>query len=227
MSPETLRILEKVKKLFALANDAGAAEGERDNALRMAQALLRKHNLDEKQVGFAGLKIHKTGQSKKVPAWCETVFNGVAKVFGCFVFMDGNIAISGSAASIATVEYVALHLCEEIKRKSQAAASAQFMDALFSGNLETRKMRESAAKQFNEDFCKGAAKALYAKCLEIAGEAEEETRALAEDFCKSQFKIKERKRTLTLGAGAHAGAEFGRTLNPSAQVGAKAPLRLK
>jgi hypothetical protein len=39
-------ILEKVKKLLALANDKGATEGERDNALRMAHGMLAKHNLD-------------------------------------------------------------------------------------------------------------------------------------------------------------------------------------
>lgn len=39
-------ILEKVKKLLALAGNAGATEGERDNALRMAHGLLAKHNLD-------------------------------------------------------------------------------------------------------------------------------------------------------------------------------------
>jgi len=43
-------IIEKIKKLLALAADSGATEGERDNAIRMAHGLLAKHNLDMAQV---------------------------------------------------------------------------------------------------------------------------------------------------------------------------------
>ena len=39
------KILDKVKKLLAVANNEAATEGERDNALRMAHNMLAKHNL--------------------------------------------------------------------------------------------------------------------------------------------------------------------------------------
>ena len=39
------KIINRLKKMLALANDVGATEGERDNALRMAYNLLAKHNL--------------------------------------------------------------------------------------------------------------------------------------------------------------------------------------
>lgn len=39
------KIINRIKKMLALANDAAAAEGERDNAMRMAYNLLAKHNL--------------------------------------------------------------------------------------------------------------------------------------------------------------------------------------
>lgn len=42
----TERVLDRVRKMLALANDRGASEGERDNALRMAHATLAKYNLD-------------------------------------------------------------------------------------------------------------------------------------------------------------------------------------
>lgn len=47
---ENKRVLQRVQKMLRLANDAGAAEGERDNAMRMAHALLAKYNLDLAQV---------------------------------------------------------------------------------------------------------------------------------------------------------------------------------
>lgn len=43
---ETKRIMSRVQKLLRLANDAGAAEGERDNAMRAVHAILAKYNLD-------------------------------------------------------------------------------------------------------------------------------------------------------------------------------------
>lgn len=43
---EQARVLARVRKMMALANDdAAASDGERDNALRMAHATLLKHNL--------------------------------------------------------------------------------------------------------------------------------------------------------------------------------------
>lgn len=44
------RILERVRKMLALANDEAATEGERDNALRMAHNLLMKHQLSMEDV---------------------------------------------------------------------------------------------------------------------------------------------------------------------------------
>ena len=40
------RALARVRKMLALANDAAATEGERENALRMAHATLAKYNLE-------------------------------------------------------------------------------------------------------------------------------------------------------------------------------------
>jgi hypothetical protein len=40
------KILSRIQKMLALANDLAATEGERDNALRMAYNLMAKHNLD-------------------------------------------------------------------------------------------------------------------------------------------------------------------------------------
>lgn len=44
------RILDRVRKLLAVANCEGATEGERDNALRMAHNLLAKHELEMEDV---------------------------------------------------------------------------------------------------------------------------------------------------------------------------------
>lgn len=40
------KIINRVKKMMALANDPAASDGERENALRMSYAILAKYNLD-------------------------------------------------------------------------------------------------------------------------------------------------------------------------------------
>ena len=79
------RILDKVKKMLAIANNSAATEGERDNALRMAHALLAKHNLSMENVhereameGRETLDIE-TFRMR----WARVVCNGVAKLFFC------------------------------------------------------------------------------------------------------------------------------------------------
>lgn len=39
--------IEKINKLFNLANNSGATEGEKQNALEMANKLAKKYNIEE------------------------------------------------------------------------------------------------------------------------------------------------------------------------------------
>lgn len=50
-------ILDKVRKLLALANDAEASEGEIENALKMAEKLMIKHNIDRGEIEMSPLDI--------------------------------------------------------------------------------------------------------------------------------------------------------------------------
>jgi len=78
-------ILEKVKKMLAIANDSAASEGERENALRMAHGMLAKHNLD-----MTDLNAHcqMEGREDYVNAtygmtWCRNISAGIAQLFFC------------------------------------------------------------------------------------------------------------------------------------------------
>lgn len=84
------RILDRVRKLLALANDEAATEGERDNALRMAHATLAKHQLDMLDVAaFERDKDDPRGrydiEGWSIP-WCRSVRSAVAKLFNCSYF---------------------------------------------------------------------------------------------------------------------------------------------
>jgi Protein of unknown function (DUF2786) len=88
MSTEQERILARVRKMLALANDAGATEHERDNAMRMAHSTLAKYNLDIALVEDAGGKVE--GEDRGVlravfygRPWARQVANSVAELFFC------------------------------------------------------------------------------------------------------------------------------------------------
>jgi len=51
MSADNDKIKDRVRKLLNLANDAGAFEGEIDNALRFARRLMLEHNITENDLG--------------------------------------------------------------------------------------------------------------------------------------------------------------------------------
>lgn len=87
------KILEKVKKLLALANDAGASEGERDNALRMAHNMLAKHNLSmvdlNEHSAMEGRETHVLeGFNKK---WCRQIGKSIAELFFCEYYFGEDI----------------------------------------------------------------------------------------------------------------------------------------
>jgi len=86
-------ILERVKKLLALANDKGASEGERDNALRMAHGMLAKHNLD-----MADLQQHMEQEGREDYCndtfgmrWCQQISDSIAKLFFCEYYSGGKV----------------------------------------------------------------------------------------------------------------------------------------
>ena len=83
-NPERLKALEKIRKMLALANDAGAQEGEIENALKFAQKLMAKFSIDEDEVNLSSDDISsdlikneylKTEQKY----WQGTLLNIIAK----------------------------------------------------------------------------------------------------------------------------------------------------
>lgn len=87
-NPERERVLSRIRKMLALANDSGASEGERDNAMRMAHATMAKYNLDIAMVEDAGGKVE--GEERGVlravfygRPWARQVANSMAELFFC------------------------------------------------------------------------------------------------------------------------------------------------
>jgi hypothetical protein len=159
-----------VKKMMTLANDAGASEGERENALRMAHATLAKYNLTMSEAEASGKKAeeargaeHMTGRDYP---WMRTTAHAVAKLFFCeyFYILIGGGKVKhffvGRESNVFTAQGMTTYVIDSIDREAQRTAKAR------TGN---------SGGTFWRSFCKGAAFAVYERCDSIREEAEEES----------------------------------------------------
>lgn len=93
MNEETKKVIEKVRKLYAMANHATANEHEAANASKMAEALLRKHNLSISDITPAEAKsdvresimnAYKWTPSR-APMWAQALAVTIADTHDTFV----------------------------------------------------------------------------------------------------------------------------------------------
>lgn len=169
-SPETARILERVRKMLALARDKGATEGERDNAMRMAHATLAKYNLD-----LAAVESHEGGKPKKGPEartdhsatfygrpWARQVANSIAELCFCsYIYVGATKAkdtrhyFIGSHANATTAALLAEYVVESVAKEGHRAQRAA-----------------GAGNGYFRSFCWGAALTIRERCHSLREAAE-------------------------------------------------------
>jgi hypothetical protein len=129
------KVLARVKKMMTLANDAGASEGERENALRMAHATLAKYNLTMSEAEASGKKAeeargaeHMTGRDYP---WMRTTAHAVAKLFFCeyFYILIGGGKVKhffvGRESNVFTAQGMTTYVIDSIDREAQRTAKAR------------------------------------------------------------------------------------------------------
>lgn len=160
------KILARVRKLLALANNSAASEGERDNALRMAHATLAKHNLEMIDLERAG-----TAQAERrtehtaalvVYPWARTVAMAVGDLFFCDYYFT-----RPTRGKIGTHHFVG--------RESNATTAAEMVAYLITSILrESRKLYGSETSPDACAFDKGAASRIYQRVQELLQPAKQE-----------------------------------------------------
>ena len=160
------RILERVRKMMRLANDAAATDGERDNALRMAHATLAKYNLSMAQAevsGEKGVEARTDGAfSLREYAWMRSVALSVAELFFCSFFFvpykpkHANYCFVGSEANVFTAVEMAQYVIASINREATKQAVAA---------------GETPRGTYWRDFCKGAMIRVSRRCKELIADA--------------------------------------------------------
>lgn len=229
------KILDKVKKMMALANDAGASEGERENALRMAHNLLAKHNLamadlSEHEALEGRDNIHLDTYGMK---WCRQVAKYTGRLFFCEHFYS--LKLNGTK--------IRHHF---VGKQSNAVTASLMTEYLINSILkECRKNWKHNLAPESRAFAHGAADQLmnrvFAMMKNPAGKGISDSTAMVvvemykteQDANRAWMKnggielVTVKSRTKAVEAGAYnAGREYANGLSLNGQVANKNQLRI-
>lgn len=234
------KILNRVRKMMALANDAAASEGERDNALRMSYNLLAKYNLSMIDVE-QHLPQEKREQLEAIfvsTIWARHIANDISKLFFCKYVVGsktnawkGKHYFIGKESNATTAmlmsEYVVTSVLRQARRlyKDDSCPEARSFAVGVCDKLRTRVRELIAAQSTDGDATPGTA-------LVLANLYTAETDANAEFMLQIGFKTKPTKHSGKSGVVSDAygaGKTFGAGISLVPQVGAgkNSTLRIK
>ena len=222
------KILARIQKMLALANDLAATEGERDNALRMAYNTMAKYNIDMATIEQSSGK--KSDEPRidfpKVSwswAWAKQVNVTVAKLFFCkYYFFE---KINGTQ--------ITHHF---VGRESNAMTAAVMADYIVNSILkEGRAIYKSNTSAPMRSFAVGASHALYRRVEKIIAEKAQEFAATpgtsivlaslyATEDAENDKHMPANLRTVksrtskVQGEAYHKGHDYGNSINLDLQV---------
>lgn len=231
---EMRRILSKVRKMMALANDAAASEGERENALRMTHAILAKHNLTmaEAEASGASEEVIRGGANfvEKDQPWACNVSYHIAGLFYCSYFKRRTQAKGRSSH------------CFVGRQANTVTASmmAHFVIKSIMSEANKKWKLQANPGPWWTSFCKGAADRIGQRCKELREAAEAQERgakvpgtalvlakfSATEALANQQFiadvmgiELKTKKvRVKAAGKGYADGVRFGSNVSLNRQV---------
>jgi hypothetical protein len=231
MTATNEKIIDRVKKMMALANCSGATEGERDNAMRMAYNLLAKYNLSMSQVDAHNSTPQEQRESQTakfvVYPWARNIANLVGSLFFCnYYFMRSHTGkqaehvFIGKASNCATAQYMSEFVVKSVCREAaRLYGSAIAPEARCFAIGVVRKLQERIKEikdSHNAESTVGTELAIV-----NLDKAEKEANALwlAEQGVKLRTTAN-RSKGVTDSDAFHAGKDFGARVSLAPQVGA-------
>jgi uncharacterized protein YnzC (UPF0291/DUF896 family) len=233
------KILGRIKKMMALANDAGATEGERDNALRMSYKLLALHNISMVDVQGHDATPQEAREEQRasfvVYPWARNMAGSIADLFFCKYYFrrpsTGKTAThvfigktSNATTCSIVADYVVRSVLKEAARRYGSAISPEARNFAVGAarriGERVRDLRAAATAAKNDadgeaPITKGGALVL-ANLYQSEKAANDNWLALQGvtlKVCNSSTKA------VTNAAAYHAGKDFGSRVSLSAQVG--------
>ena len=224
------KVLERIKKMIALGNDAAASEGERETALRMAYNLLAKYNLSISDLPEDQNNEARERQDVVISAdrWARSLAQAVAKLFFCRYFYSGTgtsgkdkHCFVGRQLNVITSRHMTEYLIKSVKREATRRYKSPTSPegrSFCVGTVDTIRKRVEEMIKADTESTPGTALVLVTlhqrehdanqKWLDNAGLSLTTAKARADN---------------SLRAGAfYDGREYGKSVSLAQQVGATA-----
>lgn len=233
------RILARVRKMLRLAQDAGATEGERDNAMRMAHATLAKHNLDlalatatkEKESATDAARVNHTSIYGGWP-WARAISMNVAKLFFCeYIYSDGKGVWTtrhyfiGRTANAVTASLVAEFVVKAVIREAQRIARVEYRNNAFVRSFgwgAAERIRQRVAElMIDPAQVDGDRKNALVLASFYDTETERNKQAMEVWFPKDSRKDSRMGKTQVRVDAYAAGQAYGDTVSLQPQIGGK------
>lgn len=231
---EKIKILGRIRKMLALANNEGASEGERDNALRMAHATLAKYNLDMAEVESSGKPQQEARAIVKKQyygrPWARIASQAIADMCFCFYLITpakranqcvnwfiGRESNATSAAELA--EWVVNSIWREAAKRANALGYGNEYARNFATAATTTVAARCAAlkKAATSTSTEGAP----GTALVLASHYQLELQKNREHLEASKITVntmKTRMKDLRNSHALNAGTEYGKSINLNRQV---------
>ena len=225
MTIET-KVLDRIKKMLALGNDAAATEGERETALHMAYNLLAKHNLSITDLPGDKNNEPRERQETTISAdkWARSLAQYVGKLFFCNYYHVTGVSgkdvhcFIGRQSNVVTATYMAEFLIKAVKREAskryKSPTSPEGRSFCVGTTSTIRKRVEDMIKSDTEST-PGTALVLV-KLHETEKDANDKW--LEDDGVN--LVTKKARADTSLKAGAfYSGKDYGKTVSLNSQAG--------
>lgn len=159
-------MLEKIKKLLALAQDPAASQGERDNAARMAAKLMAKHEISQADLDLVSLATEldltelqaqacRPGKKnpKQCPAWINLIAVGVMRFTRTRLHLSGPVlSFRGPRQDCELAKWLHEYILEQCYKQStgRSTSEATAFRLGFAGAIQKRLKEMAIFRQEEE-----------------------------------------------------------------------------
>lgn len=212
------RMIEKIKKLFALADDENSQGNESENALRMANKLLEKHALTTMDLGGGNADVRITFKDYD-KNWKTIIAESISVLYMCKGFTTNRFGgkkfiIVGTDANRITAEIVMDQLIDQIMKETKGE-KIEFKNGAAFGIQDTCNRITEERKSDKTEVMPGTGL--------MAVDLMKQQELAAQDWLDKNIpNMKKGKRV----SYSSAGSAYGSGLNTGARVGGAAQRRL-
>jgi hypothetical protein len=214
-------MIEKIKKLFALAANEGASSNEAATAMKMANALLQKHAIEKHQLRESDDAGFNFRSYPVESAWVKSVIGTVTRLYNCRAIFDYNwpkpkTVIIGTDSNRITALIVIEQLIKQIQNDTKGE-NAAFKNGAALGLQDVcqKIIRDRATENDGVEAIPGTG----IMVLDI----EKQQKMAVDEFINENFSnLKSAKR----GRASSEGRAYGGGLNPGARMNGSGQRRL-